>query len=484
MRRSYCRRRLAAVVLASPLAAGCLPGNPMVETATGASSTTSSESESGGGAGLFGCADASCTFVLVSQTLDDRVDVFGVDGGSHLRARISLDLKPDPSGLQVAGNLLDEPYGIDVYGDELRVLVGHYPDTERGSLLVLPETLFSELDAGSVVATSELFDGVDFVAGARGVELDRREAIFALPHTSGKMIVGVFANDLRAGDWPNPSELLIVDPTVEGDAAIGAFDLGGLDVPCRGAWGMVAVDDPAAPGRVALACDGSDSVAVVDLPDLSGMTASDAAGAITGCGVKLLEGGWTTRFLAPDGGGGVLAIQSQLVNGPRLWRIGGSCGAAPASESVAAEFGALRVFSEAVLVQGGSDPTWLVAGGVPSAGVYVVRGADPQLCGRVSGLEGAFTPAGGGANAPYALALADDGVHLAIGSGPPSNPESAEGRGQVHWATLDTSSSGACEIAVTELVELTKDLFVDTDPNTWVRAPNVLKIVERAGDGG
>jgi len=459
----------------------------MVDTVTSASSTAATESESesatGGGEGLFGCSGAMCTFVVVSQTLDDRVDVFGVEGDSHLRARISLDLKPDPSGLQVAGNLLDEPYGIDIHGDELRVLIGHYPDTERGSLLVLPETLFTDLEAGSVVGTSEFFDGVDFVAGARGVELDRREAIFALSHSSGKMLVGVFANDLRASEWPNTSELLIVDPTALGGAEIGAFDLGGLDVPCQGAWGMVAVDDPKEPGRVALACDGSDSVAILNLPDLSGMTATDAAGAISGCGVRLLDGGWTTRFLAPDGAGGALAIQSQLVSGPRFWRISGSCGAAPASESVAEDFGALRVLSEAVLVEGGSEPTWLVAGGVPNSGIYVVRGADPQLCGRVSGLDGAFTPAGGSANAPYALALADDGVHLAIGSGPPSNPESAEGRGQVHWATLDTSSSGECKIVVTELVELSKELFVDTDPNTWTRAPNVLKIVERTGDG-
>ncbi len=486
MRRLQRHRRLAAVALAGLLAPACLPGNPMV-TETGASGTGESESESesatGAGEGLFGCSSASCTFVVVSQTLDDRVDVFGVEGSSHLQARIALDLKPDPSGLQVAGNLLDEPYGIDVVGEELRVLVGHYPDTERGSLVVLPEQLFAGLEAGSVVSTSELFDGIDFVGGARSIELERQEAIFALPHSSGKMIVGVFANDLRAIDWPNTSELLIVDPAAEGEAAIGAFDLGGLDVACQGAWGMIAADDPVNPGRVALACDGSDSVAMLELPDLGAMSAGDAAAAISGCGVKLLEGDWTTRFLAPDGAGGVLAIQSQLVSGPRLWRVGGECQVAPASESVAEEFGSLRVLSEAVLLEGGGDPTWLVAGGVPSTGVYVIKGADPQLCGRVSGLENAFTPAGGSANAPYALALADDALHLAIGSGPPSNPESAEGRGQVHWATLDTSGIASCEVAVTALDELTEGLFVDSDPKTWVRAPNVLKIVQRSGEG-
>ena len=128
-----------------------------------------------------------------------------------------------------------------------------------------------------------------------------------------------------------------------------------------------------------------------------------------------------------------------------------------------------------------AGPTWLVAGSVPETGVYVIQGADPTVCGAVSGLDGAFTPAGGEANAPYALALADDGLHLAIGSGPPSNPESSAGRGQVHWVSLDTSGLASCAVAAAEVTELTAGHFAASDPKTWVRAPNVIEVVTRAG---
>ncbi len=481
-------RKWAAAALVLPFVAGCLPGNPIVETSSESSSVGESEGESesegGGGEGLFGCDLPSCTFVVVSQTLDDRVDVFDVSANPQLRARVVVDLKPDPSGLQTAGNLLDEPYGIDVYQGDLRLLLGHYPDTKLGSLVVLPEGLTAGVTAGAVIETAEFFDGANFVSPARGLELDRQEAIFALSHSSGKIIVGVFANDLRALEWPNASQLLIIDPSQEGAAAIGAFDLGGLDVPCRGAWGMAAVDDQQAPKRVALACDGSNSVAMVELPaNLGELSPADAAGSISGCGVELLGAGWTTRFVAADGSGGALALQSQLVKGPRLWRVGSGCEVLPATESVAEEFSGVRTLAEPVLLQGGATPTWLVAGGVPETGIYLIRGADPTLCGKVSGLEGVFTPAGGQANAPYSLALAEDGQHLAIGSGPPSNPESAEGRGQVHWLTLETGDIEACKIAAMQVVELTGGLFVGTDPQTWVRAPNVIKIVQRSGVG-
>lgn len=459
-----------------------MPGNPIV--GSGSSSSSDSRESDGGGEGLFGCDLPTCTFVVVSQSLDDRVDIFDISATPQLRGRVVFDLKPDPSGLQTAGNLLDEPYGFDVYKGELRLLLGHYPDTPLGSLVVLPDGLFAKVAPGAVIDTAEFFDGANFVGGARGLELDRQEAIFALSHSSGRMIVGVFANDLRALEWPNPSQLLVVDPSREGAAAIGAFDLGGLDVPCRGAWGMAAVDDVQAPQRVAIACDGSDSVVMLELPaNLGEVSPAEAASAISGCGSELLSSGWTTRFVAADGSGGALVLQSQLIKGPRLWRVGSGCELLPASESVAQGFGGVRRLAEPVLVEGGASPTWLVAGGVPETGIYIVRGADPTLCGKVTGLEDAFTPAGGQANAPYALALAEDGQHLAIGSGPPSNPESAEGRGQVHWVALDTADIGACEVAATEVVEFTDGLFAGSDPQTWVRAPNVIKIVQRSGAG-
>jgi hypothetical protein len=483
MSRARTRGGIAAALGCAALVA-CLPDNPFVDTTTSASSATSDSDTSSGAAGLFACERAECTFVLVSQTLDDRVDIWEVGDAPALRGRIDLDLKPDPSGLQTAGNLLDEPYGLSLGEDELRVLIGHYPDTVKGSLVVLPDALFANLEPGGVAPVSALFDGAQFIGGAKDLELDRQEAIFAVPHASGRMIVGVFANDLRSLEWPNSSQLLIVDPSLDGAAAVGAFDLGGLDVPCRGAWGMTAVDDMSAPQRVALACDGSDSVAVVDLPaDLGAGTPAEVAAAASGCGVKLLDTGWTTRFVAPDGNGGVLAVQSQLISGPRLWRVSGGCSAIPATTPLADDLSGVRALNEVALLDP-AGPTWLVAGGVPQTGVYVIQGADPTLCGAVSGLDGAFTPAGGEANAPYALALADGGAHLAIGSGPPSNPESSAGRGQVHWVSLDTSELASCAVAATEVTELTAGLFAESDPKTWVRAPNVIEVVTRAGGGG
>lgn len=469
----------------------CLPDNPVTSATVGGSTGASeSESDTGAGAGLFACERASCTFVVVAQTLDDRVDVFDVSEGATpaLRGRIDLDLKPDPSGLQTAGNLLDEPYGLALAGGELQLLLGHFPDTDRGSLISLPESLFAGLEPGGLAGSASFFDGADFIGGARGLPLERREAIFALPHPSGRLLVGVFANDLRGLEWTNPSQLLVVDPTLEGDAAIGAFDLGGLDVPCLGAWSLVPLGDPASFSAVALACDGSESVALVGLPaDLGSMTPAAAAAAMEGCGAKLLSGAWTTRFLASDGGIGVVALQTQLVTGPRLWQIDGTCAATPASEPVAAGFEDVRVLGEPELLaaKSGADPaTWLVAGGVPATGVYILRGgASLGLCGEVSGLEGAFTPSGGTANAPYALALADDGVHLAIGAGPPSNPESAEGRGQVLWVTLDRAAIDTCAVAATEVVDLSEGLFTAGDPKTWSRAPNVVEVFTRSGSG-
>ncbi|MCB9704550.1 MAG: hypothetical protein H6711_21880 [Myxococcales bacterium] len=482
MRRPRAPRGLALVLLG---AAACLPDNPVATTTT--ASTGESESDGSGGAlGLLGCDQPTCTFVVVSQTLDDRVDVFEVSDGvtPALRGRVDLDLKPDPSGLQTAGNLLDEPYGIALAGGDLQLLIGHYPDTDQGSLVVLPEALLADVEPGGLIAASAFFDGASFTNGAQDLELKRREAIFAYPHASGRLLVGVFNNDIRALEWTTPSQLLVVDPSLDGDAAIGAFDLGGLDTPCLGAWSLIPVGDKA----VALACDGSESVALVALPDDLGTAApADAAAGMVGCGAGLLSGQWTTRFLAADGGTNLLALQTQLVSGPRLWAIDGACKAAPSPAPVAAGFEDVRVLSELVLLapkSGDTPATYLVAGGVPATGIYVIRGgAEPQLCGEVSGLDGAFTPGGGTANAPYALALAPDGVHLAIGAGPPSNPESSEGRGQVLWVSLDTSGIGECAIAASEVVELNAGLFSAGDPKTWVRAPNVVEVVTRSGGG-
>lgn len=473
------------LLLAAAVPIACLPDNPIDDTgtATGASGSTSGGT-AGDVAGIFSCDQPACTFLVASQTLDDRVDVYEVAGAPVLRGRIDVDLKPDPSGYQTDGDLLDEPYGLVLGTTDLHVLVGHYPAREKGSLLTFPLDTFADVAPGGLFGVGDYFDGKGtFSAGARGLALDRQEAIFALPHPSGRLLVGVFNNDIRAIDWPSAGQLLIVDPLDPDSASIGAFDLAGLDEPCLGAWGLVALDD--AVTSVALACDGSDSIAVLDLPgDLGAGDPAVEAGKISGCGVALAAGAsWTTRFLARDGAGKVLAVQSQLLAAPRLWTIDGSCKAVPSTASLGAGYEDLRLFNEVALVapaSGGDPATWLIAATSPDPGVYVIRGGGaPGVCGRVDGLDSALTAG----NAPYALALAAGGSRLAIGAGPISNPELAEGRGQILWADLDLAALGECAIAASAVTDLNEGRYVASDPKTWVRAPNVLLLHEVAGGG-
>ncbi|MBL9107486.1 MAG: hypothetical protein JNL82_41755 [Myxococcales bacterium] len=469
----------ARTLVALALVAGCLPENyDTTDTTSGSSSDGSGGEPTSGGssAGLFACNAPPCTLVIVSQTLDDRIDVHEVTGEtSRLRGRIGLDLKPDPSGEQIMGNLLDEPYGLVLTPSDLLVAVGHYPDTDRGSLLRFPRSAFAELDPGATFGVDQYFSGGAFSAGVEALLHEREEGIFYLPHPSGRLLIGVFANSLKSADFSNPSELLVVDPGDSAVDAIGSFDLGAIDPPCAGGWRLEALD--AQVDNVAVACDGSDSVAVMHLPtDLGAKTPKDAATAVTACGLNLGGTGWTTQFVAADGAGGLLAVQSQLAQPPRAWRVSGDC--APLglpSMSVAPSVEAVRLLREAIRVPDAG--VWLIAAGPPSPGVVIARGGGtPELCGMVSGLDALDA-----ANTPFALALDESNTHLAIGAGPPSNPELTDGRGQVLWATLDLSGSADCEIAATSVVDLNAGLFQQSSPDTWVRAPNVILVAEVDG---
>ncbi len=206
-----------------------------------------------------------CTVLVVSQTLDDRIDVYDVTAAPYLRGRIGTDLKPDPSGEQTEGNRLDEPYGLLLDGTHLWAAIGHYPDTDRGSLVAFPHSAFAGLGQGELFSEDRYFDTDKFIGGVQSLPFGRQEAIFLLRHPSGKILVGVFANDLRAASWPDPSEVLVVDPNDLRPEAIGAFSLDLDTNPCNGGWKFVGLDDDLS--RIGVACDGSESVAVVTLPD-------------------------------------------------------------------------------------------------------------------------------------------------------------------------------------------------------------------------
>lgn len=486
---SLCRSALGSLALWSvAVLGGCLPDNPSTETGTDGPATSTTEPDPTGGeeAGMLGCAAPPCTLLLVSQTLDDRIDIYDVGAAQpYLRGRIATDLKPDPTGLQTMGNLLDEPYGLVLGPDHLWAAIGHYPDTDRGSLVAFPRAALAEVAVGGVFSEDMYFQSGAFKAGVQSLPLERREAIFLLPHPSGRLLVGVFANDLRAADWPETSELLVVDPADLRPEAIGAFDLGALEkAPCRGGWKITALDPQVS--KVAVACDGSESLAIVTLPgDFAAAAPADAAAGMSACGLNLAGGaGSFTQFVAGDGVGGLLAVQAELTAPPRLWNVGGDCNVGgPPGMDLPAELAGVRVVREPVLLRpaGEAAAVWLVASAQPEPGVLVVRGGPtPAVCGAVEGLD----LLDAASNAPWALALDATRQHLAIGAGPPVNPELAEPRGQVLWASLDTADLDACGVTATDVVDLTAGSYQNGDPRTWVRAPNILEIAEIGGEAG
>ncbi|MCA9695320.1 MAG: hypothetical protein KC636_37420 [Myxococcales bacterium] len=467
--------RLArSVLILAALLCGCLAENPIDTDATTTGTSDTAGTDTAGEDGLFACPSPPCTFVVVSQTLDDRVDVF--EPGVGLRGRVDVDLKPDPSGQQIEGNLLDEPYELSLAPGSLKVLLGHYPDTDRASLVTFGAEALASVPAGGVLQVADYFTGGAFTGDVSDLPLAREEAIFLLEHPDGPLLVGVFNNYLKSADWSTPGQLLIVDPDA---GAIGAFDLGVLDPPCQGAWGLTALADDHS--RVAMACDGNDVVAIVDLPaNLGALDVTEAAAALTGCSFQTPTGvsGKTTRFLAPDGDGGLLLAQSSAGEPPRLLTLDSGCSLIGLSSDHPAPYDAVRSTREVVAVPGA--PRWLIAAGAPTAGVFVARGGQsPQLCGQVAGLDAHLDAT----NDPYALALDASGDHLVVGAGPSVNPELSEGRGQVLWVTLDTSGITDCAVEATAVVDLTDGLFNAADPQTWVRAPNVAQLLEIAGSG-
>jgi hypothetical protein len=470
-----CRALLVPVLVA---VTACLPDNPPGSTGmTTTDAETGTDTTGAPQTGLFAC-DSPCTLVLVSQTLDDRLDVFEVGATPTLRGRISLDLKPDPSGQQIGGDLLDEPYEFALTPTDLLVTVGHYPQIDQGSLLRFPRAGFAELAPGATFRVDQFFNNGNFTGGVEALLHARQEGIFLLPHPSGRVLVGVFANDLQTAEWTTPSELLVVDPNDLG-ATPGSFDLGSLDKPCTGAWRLEGLNT--AVSKVAVACDGSDTVAVLSLPDeFASASLADAAAGITGCAASLSVGPWTTQFVAPDDAGGLLAVQSQLAGAPRLWHVDSGCGVGLPAIGAPAGFEDVHLLRQPVLLRpkGDLEPLWLVAASGPTerGAVLVQGGSSPTLCGRLTGLDVLDD-----ANAPWALALDRVGEHLALGAGPPSNPELAEGRGQVLYMTLDRSKLDTCELGATDVVDLTAGQFQAADPSTWSRAPNVVVIAKLGG---
>lgn len=486
---------------------GCQPGEPMADGSSGTGTadsgsggSTAGETEDGNAGGeLLGCPEG-CVMLLATQALDDRVEVFVPDHpDSAYRGAISMDLVPnacDGCGPGDNGDgRLDEPFGLARAGGFLHVLTGHYPMRDAGSLVSFPLALFDGTTTGATVATSEYFVDGQFQAGVVGRGLGETEAIFMLRHASGRLLVGVFANDLFASEdtWTQPGKILVIDPTDPGGeigtASLDAIGEGG----CQGASQIVELGGD----RLAVACDGNERVALLDGSGVgAGTVAEAAAGLTTGtlCEIPGATPGKRVRYLAPDGAGGFVVAEGPTpldVNASaRLWYLGGDCGLLGNVQLSSGGASGDWQLGEIVRLPA-SSPTFLLAAGSASAmgqrGVFVAHTSSGVLeaCPQpIAGFEGAWDDGEGGVIEPFALAVTRDGAHLAVGAGPFIPDPAGVGYGKVLWATLAGAEPCALTASVVDLTDGGPGHApapAPADPATFRRGPNVVVIHELAG---
>jgi hypothetical protein len=460
-------------VLAS---AACLPDNPSTEADESEDTDDTGDTE-GVAEGLLGCpSDETCTLVIVSQTLDDRVEVYSAAGpGPTYRGAIDVDLKPNPSG-DIAGNNLDEPYGLAFADQTLHVLLGHYPAREEGSLVAFPAASLSAYGNGELIPTSAWFEAGTTLGGVTMIPLERLEPLTLLAR-GDRLHVGVFANDLFVPEnlWTNPSELLEVVP--------GSGMVESTPLDCAGAWTLAALDDVG--DRVAVACDGDEQVVVLAAdPEQGGSL-------VPACSADIPFSAKRVRHLAADGSGGVLVAEHPPIVSDtevaRLWWFAGDCSLRDFSELEGATSWELRQLAN---LPSDLGPRWVMArGDGDERGVLVLAG-DPgtgsvSVCGRLDALddEGAWLAAGGSDPLrPHALAVAPEGRSLAIGAGPAVYGDAAPGWGTVLWVELEgiDVAEDPCDAGVASWTDLSASApAVDAMiPQTWRRAPDVVIIAE------
>lgn len=487
--------------------AGCMSGNPPIDDgATGTGDSTGGDTETGeddGGGELLGCPPGGCVMVLAVQTLDDRVEVFVPDHpDSAYRGTIAIDLEPNEcAGCGPGDNddgRLDEPFGVARAGGFLHVLTGHYPTRDEGSLVAFPLSFFEGYSSGATVPVSDYFSGGQFQSPVVGRSLGEREAIFMHQHASGRLVVGVFNNDLFAGEdsWTLPGKLMVIDPTdPAGEVGVVTLDDLGGEV-CQGASQVIDLGSDV----LAVACDGNEGVAVLDGSGLAEGTVADAAAGLgTGalCPIPGAQPGKRVRYLAPDGATGFVVMQGptplDLLGPASLWRMAADCSnLGNASLSGMGSAGDWQL-GEIVRLPA-STPTWLFAAGSSLGatglrGVFVAHagsGALEVCAAPVAGFDASWSDGNGEVLEPYALAVTRDGSHLAVGAGPRPliTDPAGVGYGKVLWGAL----SGADPCSLSASVEDLTDggpghapAPVPTDPATFRRGPSVVVIQEIPG---
>ena len=483
--RASCRRGrqgpavgFAAAIAVSSVAA-CLADNPDAESEEDDDTDTDDGSDTGDDGpgewptdGILACPAGDCTFLFVAETLDDRVEIFAPTQEPAYLGTLNLDLKPNPDG-DTSQNQLDEPYEMAVAAGRLAMLVGHYPSRQAGSVLEVPLEWLSDHEVGQRIAVDEYFSNGAFQAPVQGHELGEMEAIFA--HLEGERLwISAFANDLFAAEtsWTNPAVLLQLDMDALGAEPVRAAlnDVGGE--VCQ-AGGQIV---PIGGGRLAVACDGNEAVAIVE----------DSEGEITGaalCPIPV-EPGLQTRYLASHGDGTFAVVVSPAAataDVARVWIYNDECEVLAPVSVVPGGVGTLNQ----IVAWPGEVGTYLVAGTLTDLrGIHVVRGAgvDAAYCGSLAGFDGHWVGADENDIEPHGLSVAQDGLGLAVGAGPFGAPSpSRPGYGKVLWATL--AAAGECGVEVQSVVDLTDgaaghaDLSIAEDPATWRRGPNVLELV-------
>jgi hypothetical protein len=473
---------------------GCLPDNP--GTSSGTEGETTVDGTTTGGTepvpegGMLGCPiGETCTLVLVSQTLDDRVEIFSPDDpeGNVYRGSIGLDLKP---GITDEG--LDEPFGLTIAGGYVHVLLGHYPQRDRGSLVSFPFEFFADRDAGERVPVSEFFAGGSFMGGPVYVDLGEVEPIFMLHEAvDGRLLVGTFANDLFdvETNWITPGKLLVVDA---GDPTqFGARTLTGLEGgDCIGGSDLVRVG----PNAIAMACDGNEAVALLDLGMIGSETPQDAADGISGKVCDLIPtGNRRVRYLAFDGVSTLVVPEGptplDITSNAVLNKIDvEDC--STGAPTIVGQGGASQLGE--LIALPGEIPTFLFASGQGpltegNRGIFVARDAGDaglEVCGPIVGFgEGGHWSTQGFDIDPLALALAPDGNHLAVGAGAFANSTIDGASGKVLWATLSGMDDPCTATAV--VVDLSAEApFLPADPSTHRRAPSVVVLHEVRGPAG
>lgn len=470
-RRAWDRAGALALVL---VCAGCLADNPDGHVGGGDGGTVDG--------GLLSCEGAGCRLVIVSQTLDDRVDVFEVpaEGSARWRGAIDVDLKPNPGG-DISGAQLDEPLIALESAGGLELLVGHYPSRGAGSLLRFGPDALSQFGAGGVIETSSWWRDGNPVPDVGLVGLDALEPVDALEIAPGRKLIAVFNNDLFEPEtgWDGETELLLVDD-VDAPARV---DLSGLlGGACRGGWGLAELSST----HVAVACDGDEGVAIVDVSGARELDASleTAAESLAACYADIGFDQKRVRHLADDGEGGVVVTESPIVatgEDARVWHFGADCELLSLGTLPGPEVWDLRqiVRLPSQTSDGSETARWLVARGRTAArGLYVLaEGADGiEVCGALQGLDQLWS-SGPEVVDPVALAVSEDGRHVAVTAGPTDYANAAPGHGLTAWVSLPDADPCGATVSYEDLGAAAPPVD-PAAPQTWSRGPNDVIIVE------